>query len=75
MEDFEDLCLAYEMNSTRAKDWSVPVKNIVADVLRGKRSPPTPPFSFVFLFILFVLIGWSGFTHLTLNATSLFEVS
>ena len=65
-----------QANSERqvGKTWSAPLGTILADVLKQKRKIPKPPFSVVFLVILYICIGWSGLTYVTLNGPKLFEV-
>ena len=66
-----------QANSGRkvGKTWSAPLSTILCDFLRQKKKLPKPPFSFLFLVILYICIGWSGLTYVTLNGPKLFEVS
>ena len=58
----------------QGKTWSAPISTILSDVLRQGKKFPKPPFSFWFLVALYVCIGWSGLTYVTLNGPKLFEV-
>ena len=62
------------MASLQGKTWSAPIGAILSDVLKRRRRLPKPPFSFLFLVILYTCIGWSGLTYVTLNGPKLFEV-
>jgi hypothetical protein len=81
-DEFMDLKIKYEMNvaqaqgvsnPAQARNWSVPMKQILTDMFAKRRMIPTPPFSFGFLAVLFVFVGWSGFTHITFNGVKLFQ--
>ena len=83
--DFKDeskkLKAVYEANRKLAKSkanlgktWSVPVVEIVDDAVKRRRGLPKPPFSFLFLSVLFAFVGWSGFSYLALNGPEVFEV-
>ena len=79
--EFEKLRKVYESNrklaTSRAnlgKTWSVPVAEIVDDAVKRRRRLPKPPFSFLFLSVLFAFVGWSGFSYLALNGPEVFEV-
>jgi hypothetical protein len=58
-------------NTAHVRSWSVPMKQIVTDVFAKKGMISTPSFSFGFLSILFVFVGWSGFTYITFNGVKL----
>ena len=80
-DEFEKLRTVYEANRKLAtskanlgKTWSVPVGEIVDDAVRRRRRLPKPPFSFLFLSVLFAFVGWSGFSYLALNGPEVFEV-
>ena len=53
--------------------WSEPLTTIFENIIRGRKKIPRLPFSFVFLFILYLCIGWSGLTFITLNGPKLFQ--
>ena len=79
--EFEKLRKVYESNRKLAtskanlgKTWSVPVAEIVDDAVKRRRRLPKPPFSFLFLSVLFAFVGWSGFSYLALNGPEVFEV-
>ena len=55
--------------------WSLPMREIVSDILKCKKKPPTFPFSFIFLSILFAFIGWTGITFIALNGPKIFKVN
>jgi hypothetical protein len=77
-----DLKITYEVNlalaqgasnTAHVRNWLLPMKQTLTDVFAKKGMIPTPPFSFGFLSILFVFVGWSGFTHITFNGVKLFK--
>ena len=55
-------------------DWSLPMRELLRDILRCKKRPPKFPFSFLFLSILFAFIGWTGITFIALNGPRIFKV-
>ena len=63
-----------ESKQNHKNNWSVSLHSIMTDVVSEKRNLPKPPFSFTFLVILHICIGWSGFTHITLNGPNIFRV-
>ena len=82
IQEVEKKKLAHKKNMGTAKGsgevgktWSVPLASIAADVVKGKKKLPEPPLSFVFLVLLYICIGWSGLTYVTLNGPKLFEVT
>ena len=77
-EEFEKLKYVHKKMMGQAKTqhqsgktWSEPLTTIFENIIRGRI--PKPPFSFVFLFILYLFIGWSGLTFITLNGPKLFQ--
>ena len=81
IQEVEKKKLAHKKNMGTAKGsnemgktWSVPLASIVADFVKGKKKLPEPPLSFVFLVLLYICIGWSGLTYVTLNGPKLFKV-
>ena len=82
MDEFEKLKAVYEANRKLAaskpnlgRTWSTPVGEIMNDAVKRRRRLPKPPFSFLFLSVLFAFLGWSGFSYLALNGPEVFEVS
>ena len=80
-DEFKKMKALYKANMNQAtskanvgKTWSVPMSEIVDDAIKRKRRLPKPPFSFLFLSILFALVGYSGFSYLALNGPEVFEV-
>ena len=78
-DEFEKMKKVYEANRRLAtskanlgKTWSVSVADIVDGAVK-RRSIPRPPFSFLFLSVLFAFVGWSGFSYLALNGPEVFE--
>ena len=63
-----------ESKHNRGNNWSVPLHTIMNDVVTRKRRLPRPPFSFVFLVVLYTCTGWSGLTYITLNGPKMFQV-
>ena len=82
IQEVEKKILAHKKNmgtangsSEMGKTWSVPLATVVADAVKGRTKLPEPPLSFVFLVILYICIGWSGLTYVTLNGPKLFKVT
>ena len=80
LEEFEKLKFVHGMMMTQARSnrnssrkWSEPLGNTLADLVKGRQKIPKPPFSFTFLFIQYLFIGWSGMLYITLNGPKLFS--
>ena len=50
------------------------MREILNSVVKCKARPPKLPFSFLFLSILFIFIGWTGITYIALNGPIIFRV-
>ena len=80
VQELGKMKLAYKKNMELAKEseemgkiWSVPLA-IIAGVVKREKKLPKPPLSFLFLVVLYIFMGWSGLTYVTLNGPKLFEV-
>ena len=80
--EFTEMKDLYVANMVKAKPefnrwntWSLPMREIINDILKCKKKLPKFPFSFLFLSILFALIGWTGITFIALNGPRIFKVN
>ena len=63
-----------ETKQNHGNNWSIPLRTIVVDVVTYKRKLPRPPFSFTFLVVLYLCLGWCGLPYIALNGPKIFEV-